>query len=413
MTNMVHHVPEKERYSYVYQGNSQVLDHILVSNHLVDRTKVDMLKVNADFTDKSGRASDHDPIMVQIDFSQSSVEEGSDQGEVESPGEQDHQTETQYAGEYTFEVTINGQVLAEVLTFASRDKALDFVRVMDRLYWAAGYRLLEQDNGLPESRHITLSFGEVKNSAEELVPEKQPNSQPESHPEPEQSTEEGSTEEESAELDQSHEETPTESELETVPEDNQDEIQKVEANFVFTLSDGTTHRGSLGEFNNLERAERRIRLFANEMNYTLQNFRIDDGVFLADIVFTRNSPEESDVAEALEHSQENTKPEIHQLATIEDTTQLTPVERYRITVQERAQRELAIQALETLTNEQQRIFSQQLQAEETVTAFDRILIEAKEVAKNNQIEQPDAASSIWAIGLIGITSIVGVAKKKD
>lgn len=413
MTNMVHHVPEKERYSYVYQGNSQVLDHILVSNHLVDRTKVDMLKVNADFTDKSGRASDHDPIMVQIDFSQSSVEEGSDQGEVESQGEQDRQTENQYAGEYTFEVTINGQVLTEVLTFASRDKALDFVRVIDRLYWAAGYRLLEQDNGLPESRHITLVFSEVKNSAEELVPEKQPNLQPESHPEPEQSTEEGSTEEESAELDQSHEETPTESELETVPEDNQDEIQKVEANFVFTLSDETTHRGSLGEFNNLERAERRIRLFANEMNYTLQNFRIDDGVFLADIVFTRNSPEESDVAEALEHSQENTKPEIHQLAKIEDTTQLTSVERYRITVQERAQRELAIQALETLTNEQQRIFSQQLQAEETVTAFDRILIEAKEVAKNNQIEQPDAASSIWAIGLIGITSIVGAAKKKD
>lgn len=66
MTNMVHHVPEKERYSYVYQGNSQVLDHILVSNHLVDRTKVDMLKVNADFTDKSGRASDHDPIMAEL-----------------------------------------------------------------------------------------------------------------------------------------------------------------------------------------------------------------------------------------------------------------------------------------------------------------------------------------------------------
>ncbi|QTJ52413.1 hypothetical protein FE332_08340 [Dolosigranulum pigrum] len=413
MTNMVHHVPEKERYSYVYQGNSQVLDHILVSNHLVDRTKVDMLKVNADFTDKSGRASDHDPIMVQIDFSQSSVEEGSDQGEVESQGEQDRQTENQYAGEYTFEVTINGQVLTEVLTFASRDKALDFVRVIDRLYWAAGYRLLEQDNGLPESRHITLSFGEVKNSAEELVPEKQLNSQSESHPESEQLNEEGSTEEESAELDQSHEETPIESELETVPEDNQDEIQKVEANFVFTLSDGTTHRGSLGEFNNLERAERRIRLFANEMNYTLQNFRIDDGVFLADIVFTRNSPEESNVEEALENSQENTKPEIHQLVEVEDTTQLTSVERYRITVQERAQRELAIQALETLTNEQQRIFSQQLQAEETVTAFDRILIEAKEVAKNNQIEQPDAASSIWAMGLIGITSIVGAAKKKD
>ena len=136
-------------------------------------------------------------------------------------------------------------------------------------------------------------------------------------------------------------------------------------------------------------------------------------MFLADIELTQDLSEKLGIEEGSENSQENTKPEIHQLIEVEDTTQLTSVERYRITVQERAQRELAIQALETLTNEQQRIFSQQLQAEETVTAFDRILIEAKEVAKNNQIEQPDAASSIWAIGLIGITSIVGAAKKKD
>ncbi|QUP87087.1 lamin tail domain-containing protein [Exiguobacterium sp. PFWT01] len=68
MTNMVEKVPAVDRYSYVYQGNSQVLDHILVSNRLAASTKIDMIHVNSDFTEMSGRASDHDPVLAQIDF---------------------------------------------------------------------------------------------------------------------------------------------------------------------------------------------------------------------------------------------------------------------------------------------------------------------------------------------------------
>ena len=68
MTNMINHVEEADRYSYVFQGNSQVLDHILVSNNLVSQTEIDILHINADFTDMAGRASDHDPVMVQIGF---------------------------------------------------------------------------------------------------------------------------------------------------------------------------------------------------------------------------------------------------------------------------------------------------------------------------------------------------------
>ena len=45
-----------------------MLDHILVSNNLVDKTEIDILHINADFTDMAGRASDHDPVMVQIGF---------------------------------------------------------------------------------------------------------------------------------------------------------------------------------------------------------------------------------------------------------------------------------------------------------------------------------------------------------
>lgn len=66
VTNLVNKVPEADRYSYVYQGNSQVLDHVLVTNNMVEDAEIDMLHVNADYTDMAGRASDHDPLLVQV-----------------------------------------------------------------------------------------------------------------------------------------------------------------------------------------------------------------------------------------------------------------------------------------------------------------------------------------------------------
>lgn len=68
LVNMIEHVPAEERYSYISQGNAQVLDHILVSNHLADVTEIDLLHINADFTEMHGRASDHDPVITQIDI---------------------------------------------------------------------------------------------------------------------------------------------------------------------------------------------------------------------------------------------------------------------------------------------------------------------------------------------------------
>ncbi|SEL29829.1 DUF6359 domain-containing protein, partial [Alkalibacterium pelagium] len=68
LTNLIHSVPEMERYNYVYQGSSQVLDHILVSNNLVESAEIDILNINADYTDMHSRASDHDPVLAQIDL---------------------------------------------------------------------------------------------------------------------------------------------------------------------------------------------------------------------------------------------------------------------------------------------------------------------------------------------------------
>ncbi|WP_370221689.1 DUF6359 domain-containing protein [Cytobacillus sp.] len=65
LTNMIEKVQPEERYTYNYQGNAQVLDHILVSNNLAKKTEVDILHINSGFMEEHGRASDHDPVMIQ------------------------------------------------------------------------------------------------------------------------------------------------------------------------------------------------------------------------------------------------------------------------------------------------------------------------------------------------------------
>ena len=58
-------LPQAERYSYVFEGNSQSLDHILLSDHLFEDTPLeyDVVHVNAEFADQ---ASDHDPQVVRL-----------------------------------------------------------------------------------------------------------------------------------------------------------------------------------------------------------------------------------------------------------------------------------------------------------------------------------------------------------
>ncbi|SFF01212.1 2',3'-cyclic-nucleotide 2'-phosphodiesterase/5'-or 3'-nucleotidase, 5'-nucleotidase family [Paenibacillus algorifonticola] len=68
LTNLVDTMPEKDRYSYIYDGNSQTLDHILVNDALKDYSDIEVVHVNADFTDSMGRVSDHDPLLAQLDL---------------------------------------------------------------------------------------------------------------------------------------------------------------------------------------------------------------------------------------------------------------------------------------------------------------------------------------------------------
>ena len=64
LTALIETLPPAERYSYVYQGNSQALDHILVSpSMLAQKTGFDVVHVNSEFADQ---ASDHDPNVVRF-----------------------------------------------------------------------------------------------------------------------------------------------------------------------------------------------------------------------------------------------------------------------------------------------------------------------------------------------------------
>ncbi|MFI2349215.1 endonuclease/exonuclease/phosphatase family protein [Streptomyces sp. NPDC019443] len=55
-------LPRSERYSYVYQGNSQVLDQILTSPS-IDDFAYDSVHINAEFADQN---SDHDPQVLRF-----------------------------------------------------------------------------------------------------------------------------------------------------------------------------------------------------------------------------------------------------------------------------------------------------------------------------------------------------------
>jgi hypothetical protein len=68
LINLVETLPLEEQYTYVYDGNSQVLDHILVSEALFeDLAEVNILHINSEF-DYKLRFSDHEPVMATFDL---------------------------------------------------------------------------------------------------------------------------------------------------------------------------------------------------------------------------------------------------------------------------------------------------------------------------------------------------------
>ncbi len=82
-------LPEAERYSYVFDGNSQLLDNMLATAGLLAGAEYDAVHINAEFTDS--RPTDHDPQVARLlmgitphdlELSDSSVDENQPAGTV-------------------------------------------------------------------------------------------------------------------------------------------------------------------------------------------------------------------------------------------------------------------------------------------------------------------------------------------
>lgn len=65
LTDLYDGLPETERYSYVFEGNAQTLDHLLYSGALRTGAEFDILHINSEFADQT---SDHDPLLARFVF---------------------------------------------------------------------------------------------------------------------------------------------------------------------------------------------------------------------------------------------------------------------------------------------------------------------------------------------------------
>lgn len=65
LENLILRVPEESRYTFNFEGGSQVLDHVIVSPALADGASVEVVHVNSDCSDGK-RTSDHDPVVTRL-----------------------------------------------------------------------------------------------------------------------------------------------------------------------------------------------------------------------------------------------------------------------------------------------------------------------------------------------------------
>lgn len=65
LVNLTSTLPPAERWSYIFEGNSQALDHILIDAANASRSQLTIMHVNAGFAKQT---SDHDPSLLQLAF---------------------------------------------------------------------------------------------------------------------------------------------------------------------------------------------------------------------------------------------------------------------------------------------------------------------------------------------------------
>jgi predicted extracellular nuclease len=85
LTNLIDFLTDDNVYTFNFEGNSQVLDHILVSDTLLPGAEIDIVHVNVDFPGVDDTiGSDHEPVVLELDLGDDDDEEDEeDDGEDE------------------------------------------------------------------------------------------------------------------------------------------------------------------------------------------------------------------------------------------------------------------------------------------------------------------------------------------
>jgi YVTN family beta-propeller protein len=73
LANLIETLPANDQYTFNFEGNSQVLDHILVSQSLRSIAEIDIIHINSEFAQQ---ASDHDPIVSRFSFAANPIAPG-------------------------------------------------------------------------------------------------------------------------------------------------------------------------------------------------------------------------------------------------------------------------------------------------------------------------------------------------
>ncbi|MFH7245032.1 MAG: endonuclease/exonuclease/phosphatase family protein [Spirulina sp.] len=82
LINLTETLPEDERYTFIFQGNSQAIDHILVSQGLAATAEYDIVHVNTEFAVTPQQASDHDPILSRFTIAAPNLIQGTARRDV-------------------------------------------------------------------------------------------------------------------------------------------------------------------------------------------------------------------------------------------------------------------------------------------------------------------------------------------
>ena len=171
MVNLHETLPVHERYTYVFEDNAQTLDHVLASRALAGRgAEVDVVHVNAEFSESSGRVSDHDPIVARFLLNAGpAADAGPDQTAVEGQAVtfDGSYSDPDGVGQYAFRWKVssdNGNVVAdgsaEDFTFVPRDNgtySLTFTVTDGNGATSTDTAVLTVANAAPEATGIVIS----------------------------------------------------------------------------------------------------------------------------------------------------------------------------------------------------------------------------------------------------------------